>query len=114
MRQRSICCQHGKCLNAMYPILKPIPQHFLTQILQDIPHWAEKSIYYNNIFSMAATKVDNGTDGKFTKIRGDSCVKIQGRIYHFIPRTEGNNGISYLMFDAKESFRNKTSKINAL
>lgn len=45
MRQRSICCQHGKCLNAMYPILKPIPQHFLTQILQDIPHWAEKSIY---------------------------------------------------------------------
>ncbi len=56
---------------------------------------------------MAATKVDNGGDGKFSRCLGVSCVKIQGRIYHFIPNTPKSTGLAYLTYDAKETLRLK-------
>ena len=59
------------------------------------------------MFSMAATKVDNGGDGKFSRCLGVSCVKIQGRVYNFIPNTLKSTELAYLTYDAKETLRLK-------
>jgi hypothetical protein len=94
---------NGQCTTIQYPILKPLPEALKQAALSDIEHWSDKSTYYNNMFSMAATKVDNGGDGKFSRCLGDSCVKIQGRIYHFIPNTLQSTGLAYITYDAKSS-----------
>jgi hypothetical protein len=112
-RSRSICCQNGQCISTQYPVLRPLPEVLKQAVLSDMVHWSDKSTYYNNIFSMAATKVDNGIDGRFSHGLGNSCVKIQGRIYHFIPNTLNTTGLAYLTYDAKETLRLKVLESHA-
>jgi hypothetical protein len=45
---------------------------------------SSKSSYYNSIFALGATGVDNGKGGGWEKIHGDHAVKLNGRTYHHL------------------------------
>ncbi len=58
---------------------------------------------YNNIFSIAGVGVDNGRGGGFETIIGASNVKVNGRMYSFLPKATNSGkmtgGLSYFTFD---------------
>jgi hypothetical protein len=52
------------------------------------------SAMYNKIFSIAAIGIDNGRDGKYEPIMGDSCVTLNGQIYSYLPRAKDTGKMS--------------------
>lgn len=71
-----------------------------------------KSSYYNNILSMGVTGVDNGKGGGWESIRGDHAVKLNGRTYHFLPKTGGTGGLQYFTWDAAAAMSCYRDEIN--
>ncbi len=90
-----------------------MPEEIMQALLSDLIHWSDKSTYYNNMFSMTTTKKHNGNDGMFSRWFGNSSVKIQGRIYHFIPNTLKSTGLACFTYDAKETLRIKVLEAHA-
>ena len=46
--------------------------------------------------------VDNGRGGGIENIVGEHCVKINGNVYTYIPKTGTNGGITYFTYDAQD------------
>jgi hypothetical protein len=79
-----------------YPRLQPYPKFLWDVASKYTEHMTKSSAYYNNIFSIASTGIDNGRDGVgFEQIRGDSAVKLNGRTYHYLADSTLSGGIAY-------------------
>ncbi|KAJ1400064.1 hypothetical protein B484DRAFT_471263, partial [Ochromonadaceae sp. CCMP2298] len=50
-----------------------------------------------------ATGVDNGKEGGWERVHGKHAVKLNGRTYHYLPKTGGAGGLQYFTFDASQT-----------
>ena len=99
------CCLHGKIdeyPRNIYEPLAPLPPYLKEVIVHD-KRFSRLSSTYNNILSFAATGIQNDSGGGFVNnTQGESCVTINGRVYHFLPQASNvdpKGGISYFIFD---------------
>lgn len=101
--QRKLCCQGGKFLeeDSEYPKLFPLPLYLKHLMVNYTEHLSSKSSYYNNMFSIASTGYDNGQDIGCERINGPAALKMNGRVYHYIPQcaTERYGGIANFTYD---------------
>jgi hypothetical protein len=103
-KARSQCCMNGRALDELYfPQLEVMPLQLFTLATTRIEHMSSNSTYYNNVLALGATGVDNGAGGGFEKMVGDHAIKLNGRTYHFLPKTGGSGGLQYFTFDAMQS-----------
>jgi hypothetical protein len=79
-----------------------------------LEHMGGRSSYYNAVLVLGATAVDNGKGGGWEKIRGNHGVKLNGRTYHFIPKTGSHcqGGIQYFTYDAASKMEAYTESLN--
>ena len=122
-KARFRCCFQGKANaeESSWPKLKPLPENLLKVILgehgcipivdengeiktahsptNNINHFSRNSARYNGIFSISATGVENGKGGGWERISGQHAVKMCGRTYHFIPRSNTSGGIKHFILD---------------
>ena len=95
-----LCCFDGKLKEKF--LLNPIPNVFLTLLLDNVKHFKVSSLYYNTRLSLAITGIDNG--GAWIHQFGDHACKLRGRTYHLLPDTSrSSNGINHFTFHASES-----------
>jgi hypothetical protein len=82
------CCQGGRVFldTSNFPHLQPLPDRLKCLLLNRTQHMSPNSAIYNNMFSFARVSVDNHRGNKFEEIRGSSGVKINGRVYSYLPR----------------------------
>ena len=107
-KNRKQCCLGGRALDPEYfPILNPMPRELHHLAAERIEHMSSNSTYYNNILSLGATGIDNGTSGGYEKMVGDHAIKLNGRTYHYLPKTGGAGGLEYFTFDALEALETK-------
>ena len=117
------CCFRGQANSedSSWPKLEPLPVDILKAILgktgcipivdengaivtahppsNNISHFSRNSARYNGIFSISATGVDNGKGGGWERINGPHAVKLCGRTYHYIPRSNTSGGIQHFILD---------------
>ena len=55
--------------------------------LNNIEHFSRNSARYNGVLSISATGIDNGKGGGWERIQGPHAVKLCGRTYHYLPRS---------------------------
>ena len=110
----SVCCGNGKGVSVAFPQLRPMPTEFKTKLLSDVEHTTKASCYYNNVFSLAATAIENGKTGEgWERINGPHAVKLHGRTYHYVPNhLNKSGGLSFFMFDGLLHLNNYTSALN--
>ena len=65
----------------------------------NIAHFSRNSARYNGILSISATGIDNGKGGGWERIRGPHAVKLCGRTYHYLPKTNSSGGIQHFILD---------------
>jgi len=65
----------------------------------NIAHFSRNSARYNGILSISATGIDNGKGGGWERIRGPHAVKLCGRTYHFLPKSNSAGGIQHFILD---------------
>lgn len=116
MFDRKKCCCYGKFFseNSKYPMLKPLPNYLRFISTNKIRHFNKNSAYYNTTLSIGSIGVDNGREGVgFEKINGESCVKLNGRTYFYLPRSSRKgSGINYFTFDALLDLQNAVNIFN--
>ena len=116
------CCFKGKAndSNTNWPKLDPLPREIMDIIFgescinlrnangdvviahslqNNIDHFSRNSARYNGILSISATGVDNGKGGGWERIRGPHAVKLCGRTYHYIPKSNSTGGIQHFILD---------------
>ena len=112
---RKVCCNNGEWLDekSYFPYLNPLPQAIRHCALNRIEHFGTKSGFYNNLFSMAVTGVDNGRKGVgYETMNMKACVKLNGRTYHRFPDSNMQScGIANIIYDA--SLTNHVNEINS-
>ena len=59
-------------------------------------------IKYTKLICVNYLGVDNGRGGGIENIVGEHCVKINGNVYTYIPKTGSNGGITYFTYDAQD------------
>lgn len=107
------CCADGKLspysttdmdLLVQYE-LDELPDYWIHCITSN-ESFVKDATTMNNLLAMAATKVCNytGIPGWTNRGPGDTAVTLNGRVYHFLPRTTNNGtdpscGLSYFLFD---------------
>ena len=64
------------------------------------------------IISCFKVGVDNGKGGGYEKLVGDHALKLNGRTYHYIPKTGGSGGLEYFTFDALEALQQHGASMN--
>jgi hypothetical protein len=89
-----------------------MPYDLLNLTTTRIEHMSPNATYYNNVLSLGATGVDNGAGGGFEKIVGDHAIKLNGRTYHYLPKTGGSGGLQYFTFDAMASLHSHGTSLN--
>lgn len=112
---RKFCCLNGRAKDpAYFPTLWPLPPYIRFLAMDRIEHMGGRSSYYNAVLSLGATAVDNGKGGGWEKIRGNHAVKLNGRTYHYIPKTGGlcQGGIQYFTYDAASQMEAYTESLN--
>jgi len=110
---RNQCCMNGRALDDTYfPPLLPMPPELNHLALNRIEHMNSNSTYYNNLLALGAVGVDNGKGGGYEKLVGDHALKLNGRTYHFLPKTGGSGGLEYFTFDAGEALLAKGVSLN--
>jgi hypothetical protein len=110
---RQQCCSSGKYMrNDSVPKLLPLPPALEHLALHRIEHMGPKSSYYNNILSMGVTGIDNGKGGGWESIRGAHAIKLNGRTYHYLPKTGGTGGLQYFTWDASDAMYAHSADIN--
>jgi hypothetical protein len=97
------CCLGGVMVNLDRYRLTPLSSNMQALMESRIEYLSRCSHLLNNFLSFGGTKVVNEKGGGFERnMPGDHCVKINGRIDHFLPHadngTDPSGGISYLMF----------------
>jgi hypothetical protein len=101
--RRKLCCQRGKFLEDLsnFPKLFQLPMYLKDLMLNYTEHFSPKSSYYNNTFSIASTGYDNGQDIGCERINGPAALKMNGRVYHYIPQcaNERFGGIGNFTYD---------------
>jgi hypothetical protein len=112
---RNICCLKGRAHDSTYfPPLWPLPPYIRFLATDRLEHMGGRSSYYNAVLALGATAVDNGKGGGWEKIRGNHAVKLNGRTYHFIPKTGAHcqGGIQYFTYDAASQMEAYTESLN--
>jgi len=103
VNRRKLCCQRGKFLEdgSNFPKLFQLPMYLRDLMLNYTEHFSPKSSYYNNTFSIASTGYDNGQDIGCERIHGPAALKMNGRVYHYIPQcaNERFGGIGNFTYD---------------
>jgi hypothetical protein len=115
MINRKMCCLNGRAHNPSYfPPLWPLPPYIRFLAMDRLEHMGGRSSYYNAVLALGATAVDNGKGGGWEKIRGNHAVKLNGRTYHFIPKTGAHcqGGIQYFTYDAASQMEAYTESLN--
>ena len=122
--QRRKCCLNGKAIvkdnNKSPPSVMPelyiLPDILSCLILERGKHFGINSAKYNNILSIAATGVENGRGGGFEQVLGDSCVKVNGKIYSYLPKINHGGslrgGIGYFTFDNQDALLEHADLLN--
>jgi hypothetical protein len=111
---------NGRALdpNSLFPKLEPLPLELLGMVRHQLNHIGRASAYYNKIFSIAATGVDNGKGGGVESIIGHHSLKINGSVYSYLPETKGagvmSGGLTYFTFDNLGSAIQHGESLNAL
>jgi len=85
-KSRKMCCKEGAWIgiNSPFPKLQPLPDAIRFCALERMEHFASRSSFYNGLYSLVITGVDNGREGVgFENMNMESCVKLNGRIYHW-------------------------------
>jgi hypothetical protein len=119
------CCKGGKVItDHVFPKLFPLPDSLKCLALERGRHMGQSSAMYNNIFSIAGVGVDNGKGGRFETIIGTSNVKVNGRLYSFLPKATNSGkmagGLAYFTFegagltDHADQLNKKNDNINSL
>jgi len=83
-KTRNMCCKGGTWIGpeSNYPILQPLPDFIRNIALTRIEHMSRRSAFYNGIFSICITGVDNGRSGVgFEQRNMLSAVVLNGRTY---------------------------------
>ena len=65
----------------------------------NIEHFSRNSARYNGVLSISATGIDNGKGGGWERIQGPHAVKLCGRTYHYLPRSNSTGGIHHFILD---------------
>lgn len=108
-----LCCQGGTHIQT----LKPYPPDIVNLLTENLSHLRLTSSTYNNILSMCATGVANDHGGGFEKIHGDHCLKLNGSVYHFMPRATNScdysGGLSYFTFDVASALLAHAQLLNS-
>ena len=85
-KSRKMCCRDGTWfgINSPFPKLEPLPDVIRFYAFERREHFASRSSFYNGLYSLVITGVDNGREGVgFEQMNMESCVKLNGRIYHW-------------------------------
>ena len=101
---RSKCCQNGLMadLDNCPFILGPLPGILDLGMCCGNP-FARASNQYNHIFQMGAVGIENDKPrGGADHIIGNHMVRITGRTYHFIPRSNSQSGVQYFLHDGRQ------------
>jgi hypothetical protein len=136
------CCFKGKANDpsSNWPKLETLPEDIIDIIIgkscvnlhtengdvviahslqNHIDHFSRNSARYNGILSISASGVDNGKGGEWERIRGPHAVKLCGRTYHYMPRSNTTGGIQHFIMDKYtealmhgQSFQTKSSEKN--
>ena len=88
-QSRKGCCKDGKWAinhenyDGIFPKLGPLPPKLKEIITTKCQWFSSTSAYYNNLFCIAVTGVDNGREGiGYEQMNMNACVKLNGRVYH--------------------------------
>ena len=65
----------------------------------NIDHFSRNSARYNGVLSISATGIDNGKGGGWERIQGPHAVKLCGRTYHYLPKSNSTGGIHHFILD---------------
>ena len=65
----------------------------------NIEHFSRNSARYNGVLSISATGIDNGKGGGWERIQGPHAVKLCGRTYHYLPKSNCTGGIHHFILD---------------
>jgi hypothetical protein len=122
-RYRQLCCNHGQFLHVPFPQTQPLPQYLKHLMLERTEHFTTRSSYYNNLFCIVITGVDNGRPGVgFERFNMPASVTLNGKIvllitlysniilylytlgrsYHTFPQEGAINGIGHFIYDANQ------------
>jgi hypothetical protein len=96
------CCQNGRAFQDPWPQLLPLPDEFVELLLNDREHIGAYGAYYNKLFAIASTGIDNFEgNNKYVRINGPHCVKLQGSTYHYLQKKSMSaaGGINYFTYD---------------
>ena len=100
---RNICCHGGKWVgpDSSFPKLEPLPYNLRFLSIERVNHFSTKCAFYNGLFCVAITGVDNGRQGVgFEKMNMTACVKMNGRSYHYLPNSNLKScGIANFVYD---------------
>eukprot|EP01035_Chromulina_nebulosa_P037257 gene37257-50284_t len=136
------CCYDGKAMDEqnIWPKLQPLPNNIRQIIfgestifisdedgnrqvahspLNNIEHFSRNSARYNGVLSISATGIDNGKGGGWERIQGPHAVKLCGRTFHYLPRSNSTGGIQHFILDKytealmhAQSFESNNSRID--
>ena len=66
-----------------FPTLQNLPPILREVVTTKTKFFTTPSAYYNNLYSVGITGVDNGRPGHGYEVMNmDACVKLNGRTYH--------------------------------
>jgi hypothetical protein len=65
-----------------FPAMKLTPPVLKGILTEKSNFFTTQSAYYNNLFSIGITGVDNGRQVGYEVMNMDACVKLNGRTYH--------------------------------
>ena len=85
-KSRKMWCKEGSWfgMDSPFPMLRPLPDLIKHYAVQRMEHFASRSSFYNGLYSLVITGVDNGREGAgFEPMNMESCVKLNGRINHW-------------------------------
>ena len=100
--------------NSSFPKINPLPPTLKHYVLNGHNNFRKNSSFYNNVLAFSSIGVDNGRNGVgFEKINGNHAVKLNGRTYHTLNRSDKKNvGINYFTYDALQELRNNCKDHN--
>ena len=112
------CCGGGMLLQDHPLPMQPLAPEIVNLLCNDLQYMSQASASINNMLSMCASPVKNNHGGGWENdMRGHHCVKINGRIQHYFPKsnnsTDPSGGLSYFMFDSPEAMLNHATQLNA-
>jgi hypothetical protein len=90
-----MCCHGGKSLKSPFPQLLKYPEELRKLIFAHKAHMGRCSAYYNNLFTIATTTVDNGGRKKGYENMPNGCVTLNGRTSSFINSKGKMGGVRY-------------------